>query len=147
MRSQIEVAIAAALSVNLPLYWFFTRRDSDGRPNPLTLGEVGILVLVFGCYLTIPFVVRVLRERRIVPTIPLWLWISIGGATLIAIADYTIGISHRGNIELDRVAKEWLVLSVFTMPATAVIYYSRALVELLRTWHEGERFDLHVVRK
>ncbi|HVG31665.1 MAG TPA: hypothetical protein VM911_01235 [Pyrinomonadaceae bacterium] len=147
MRSQIEIAIAAALSVNVPLYWLFTRRNSDGRPNPLTLGEVGVLALVFGCYLAIPLIVRVFRERRIVQAVPVWLWISIVGATLIVIADYSLGIRYRESIRLDRVAKEWLVLSVFTMPATALIYYSRALIGLIRKWHEGESFNLHVVRK
>jgi len=147
MRSHIEIAMAAALSVNVPLYWIFTRRNSDGGPNPLTLGEVGVFALVFGCYLASPFIVGVFRERRIVQAVPVWLWISIAGATLIVIADYSIGIRYRVSIRLDRVAMEWLVLSVFTMPATALIYYSRALVDVVRRWHEGDPFNLHVVRR
>jgi hypothetical protein len=141
------MAIAAALTVDLPLYWTFTRRHSDGRPNPLTLGEIEVLILVFACYLAIPFLIRLFRKQRLLKLILTWLWISILGATLIVIADYSIGIRYRESIRLDRMAKEWLVLSVFTMPVTSLIYYSRVIVELVRRWHEGESFNLRVVRK
>jgi drug/metabolite transporter (DMT)-like permease len=146
MRSQIEIAVAAALAVNLPLYWIFTRRDSDGRPNPLTLGEVGVLLLVLGCYLAVPFIVRCFRRQRIVQLIPIWLWISVLGAVLVVAADYSIGITYRIE-RMERVAKEWLVLSIFTLPVTSLVYYSRTIVGWIRKWHEGERFNLSIVRK
>ena len=147
MRSHIEMAFAAALTVDLPLYWIFTRRHSDGRPNPLTLGESEVLILVFACYLVIPFLVKLFRRQHLLKIVPTWLWISILGATLIVVADYSIGIRYRESIRLDRMAKEWLVLGVFTMPITALIYYSRAIVKLVRRWHEGEPSNLSVVRK
>ena len=147
MRSHIEMTIAAALTVDLPLYWIFTRRHSDGRPNPLTLGEIEILILVFACYLVIPFLIRLFPKKRLLQVVPTWLWISILGATLVVVADYSIGIRFRESIRLDRMAKEWLVLGVFTMPITALIYYSRTIIGRARRWHEGEPFSLSVVRK
>jgi hypothetical protein len=138
MRSQIEIAIAAALTVDLPLYWIFTRRHSDGRPNPLTPGEIEILILVLACYLVVPFLIKLFRKRHLLQIIPTWLWISTVGATLIVIADYSIGISYRESIRPDRMGKEWLVLSVFTMPV---------IVRLVRRWHEGEPFNLSIVRR
>jgi len=50
MRSQIEIAVAAALSVNLSFYRKFTRRDSGGSPNPFNPGEAGLPALVPDCY-------------------------------------------------------------------------------------------------
>ena len=146
MRSQIEIAIAAALTLNLPLYWIFTRRGSEGRPNPLTLGEAGVLLLVFACYLAVPFIVRCFRRQHIIQVIPIWLWISILGAALIVAADYSIGITYRIE-RVERVAKEWLVLSIFTLPVTSLVYYSRTIVGWIRKWHEGEQFNLSIVRK
>lgn len=145
MRSQIEIAVAAALSVNLPLYWLFTRRGSEGRPNPLTVGEVGVLLLVLVCYLSVPYLVRSFRGPRVLRAVPVWLWVSGLGAALIVVADYFIGIRY-GLWTFERVAKSWFALSVFTLPVTALVYYSKSLVGLIKRWRSGQRDNLSLVR-
>lgn len=144
MRSEIEIAIAAALTVNLPLYWTFTRRGSEGRPNPLTFGEVGVLLLVLGCYLAVPYLAGSLRKQRVLRAVPIWFWVSVLGAALIVIADYSIGITY-GIRHGEKVAKEWFVLSVFTLPTTALVYYSGAIIDLVKKWHLGQRDNLSIM--
>jgi hypothetical protein len=146
MRSQIEIAVAAALSVNLPLYWKFTRRDSGGSPNPFTSGEAGLLALVLGCYVAASFIARTLERRRFARRVPSWLWISALGAALIVVADYSFGITY-GIGKAEKVAKEWLVLTVYTSPVTALVYYSKAAVGLLKKWHAGQGDDLRIVQR
>jgi hypothetical protein len=146
MRSQIEIAIAAALTLNLPLYWIFTRRDSLGRPNPLTLGEVGTLLLVLGCYLAVPYVVGSFRKQRVIRAIPIWLWVSFLGAALIVFADDALGITYgiRGG---ESFTTGWLGLSLFTLPSTSLVYYSRAIIGLVKKWHTGQRNYPSILRR
>ena len=146
MRSQIEIAVAAALCVDLPLYWIFTMRDSMGRPNPLTLKEVGVLLLVSGCYLAVPYVVGSFSKRRALPAVPIWFWVSALGAAFIVFADYSTGIRY-GLKTGEGVAKNWFVLTFFTLPATALVYYSRALIDLVKKWHGGEREYSGILRR
>jgi hypothetical protein len=146
MRSQIEIAVAAALALNLPLYWAFTIRGFSGRPNPLTLREIGILLLVLGCYLAVPYLVRSFRQQRPLRAVPTWLWVSVLGATLIVLADYSIGISY-GIERGERFAREWFALTVFTLPVTALVYYSRAIIDLIKKWHRGRSHHLSILRR
>ncbi|HEY0099507.1 MAG TPA: hypothetical protein VGB76_11210 [Pyrinomonadaceae bacterium] len=146
MRSQIEIAIAAALSVDLPLYWMFTRRDSLGRPNPLTSGEAAVLLLVLACYLSVPYMVGSFRRRRVLRAVPLWFWVSVLGAALILTADYSIGIRY-GLSTWEGVGKDWFALTVFTLPVTALVYYSGAIVGLIKEWHFDRRDNLRIVRR
>jgi hypothetical protein len=145
-RADIKVAAAAGLSVYLPLYWQFTRADSDGTPNPLTAGEAGVLLLVLAAYLSAPAFLRLLSRLashlHIAGSSPSWLSISALGAAVLVSADYVFGASGLSET-VDDAARTWLVLSAWAMPPSAAVYYFGAVVRLIKGWHRGpDYFEL-----
>ncbi len=143
-RADFEVAIAAGLSVAFPLYKIFTMRESDGSPNPLAFGEAGILLLVILCYLAAPLPLHLLSRYRVARLT--WLWAPVLGSALVAVADYCFRLIYV-DTSVVRAAKEWLVLSVWTLPFAAAIYYSGAVVRLIRRWHDGSGANLSILRR
>ena len=133
-RDDLEAAAAAALSVAFPLYKIFTMRESDGSPNLLTPGELGILLLVLLCYVAAPLPLRLLSKCRVVGLT--WLWGPVLGSALVAAADYRFGLTHAGA-GVARAAKGWPVLGAWTAAPAAAVYYSGAVVRSVRRWHEG----------
>jgi len=145
-RADIKVAAAAGLSVYLPLYWLFTLPPESGRPNPLTAIEVGVLLLALAAYLLVPFVLSLLSRYPLAVATPAWLSISIVGSGILVMADVAFGGTRLAQT-LDDAFREWLVLSAWTMPASAGVYYFGAVVRLIKAWHHGPDFGGLGLRK
>jgi hypothetical protein len=96
--------------------------------------------------MVVPFIVRTFRKRRIVRAIPVWFWTSVLGAALIVIGDYSIGITY-GIKSAKYVVEEWFALSVFTLPVTALVYYSKLLIGWIKRWHEGRRVHPSILQR
>ena len=125
-RIDIHVAAAGGLSVYLPLYWLATTlRDACGNPEPLTLLQVVVLLLVLAAYLLAPFVVRLLSRHPLAAGIPSWLSVPAVGSALLVLG--VVAFGARGPaLTLFQAAAAWLALSLWTMPASAGIYWMLA---------------------
>lgn len=146
-RADVKVAAAAGLSVYLPLYWLATRPDSDGTPNPLTAVEVGALLLTLAVYLLAPFVLSLLSRYALAARTPSWLSVSaVGSAILVLVGDITLGVM-RQPITVEETFKAWLVLSLWTMPASAGVYHFGAVVRLIQAWVRGPDYATLGLRK
>lgn len=143
-RVDLEVAVAAGLGVVFPLYKIFTLPESDGSPNPLTLGEAVALLVALASYLVVPFLLRLFGGRRAARFI--WLWIPVLGSLLIALILYSLGV-RSADWGLEQSAKVWLGLCLWTVPFAAVVYYSGMLVRAVRRWHEGPKENLSILRR
>jgi hypothetical protein len=136
-RSDIKVAAAAGLSVYLPLYWLATRPESDGTPNPLTAFEVGLLLLTLALYLLAPFVLSLLSRYTLAARTPPWLSISAVGSAMLVAAGVAARVVTRQPITVEDTVLTWLVMSLWTMPASAWVYYFGPVVDLIKAWSRG----------
>jgi hypothetical protein len=143
-RVDLEVAVAAGLGVVFPFYEIFTLPESDGSPNPLKIGDAVALLIALASYLIVPLVLQLVRGGRAVRLV--WLWIPVFGSMLIAVALYC-GVGHSAIWGLEASAKAWLALCLWTLPFTAVVYYSGMLIRALRRWHEGPKDNLSIMRR
>lgn len=144
-RADIKVAAAAGLSVYLPLYWLATRPESDGTPNPLTAGEVVALLFTLAVYLLSPFLLRLLSRYTLAARIPSWLSISVVGSAILAVAGVVAEGVRRQPVTVEDTVIFWLGLSLWTMPASAGVYYFGAAirsVNAFRRWPDYETRDL-----
>ncbi len=141
-RADIKVAAAAGLSVYPPFYWLATRPESDGTPNPLTAGEVGVLLLTLAAYLLVPFILSLLSRYPLAGKIPSWLSVSVAGSAILVLAGFiAIAVVMREPLMLDAPFISWLVLSVWTMPAAAVVYYFGDLIRLIKAWRRWPDYE------
>ena len=125
-RIDIHVAAAAGLSVYLPLYWLFTTlTDACGNPEVLTAYTVGVLLAVLAAYLLAPFVLRLLSRHQLATGIPLWLSVPAVGSALLVLGFVAFG-PRRPALTLFEAAASWLVLSLWTMPASAAVHWMLA---------------------
>jgi len=86
--------------------------------------------------------------RRMIPS---WLLICVWGSILYTVIDLTPGVINGWNdphrmepslieylsTELSSARSVMFVLTVLTLPATAVMYYVVDIRDALRRWHEG----------
>jgi hypothetical protein len=141
-RADIKVAAAAGLSVYLPFYWLATRPESDGTPNPLTADEVGVLLLTLAVYLLVPFIMGRASRHRLAAKIPWWLYVSVVGSAILVLAGVaTIVFIMREPIVVEAPLIAWGVLTLWTMPAAAVVYYFRPVVDLIKAWNRGPDYE------
>jgi hypothetical protein len=143
-RVDLEVAVAAGLSVVFPLYKILTLPDSCGSTNPLTLGEAVALLFVLASYLSVPLLFGLLRGQRVARF--MWLWTPVLGSLLSAVILCCLG-SRSIDWGLERAAKVWLVLCVWTLPFAAVVYYSGRIIRGIRRWHVGPKENLSISRR
>jgi ACR3 family arsenite efflux pump ArsB len=146
MKRDIKVAAAAGLSLYLPLYWLATRPDSDGSPNPLTAAEVGALLLTLAVYLLVPFILGLLSRYTFAAKIPSWFYVSAFGSAILVLAGaVAVVFIMREPIIVEAPFIAWGVLTLWTMPAAAGVYYFGAAVRLIkafRRWPDYETLDL-----
>ena len=142
-RVDLEVAVAAGLSVVLPLYEIFTRAESDGSPNPLTLGEAAALLLALASYLIAPSPLRLLRSRRVGRLV--WLWTPVFGSLLIAVALHCWR-ARSPYWSPERSAVVWLALCAWTLPLAAAVHYPGMVIRRFRRWHEGPEENLSILQ-
>ncbi|HEX6183641.1 MAG TPA: hypothetical protein VFZ44_07005, partial [Pyrinomonadaceae bacterium] len=148
-RADIHVAAAAGLSVYLPLYWMATTlTDACGNPEPLTAFKVVVLLLVLASYLSAPLLLSLPSRYTLVAGIPLWLAISaVGSAILVLVGVAGIVFIKREPIIVEAPFIAWGILTVWTMPASAAVYYFGAVVRWLKGWHRGPDYDALGFRK
>ncbi len=142
-RVDLEVAAAAGLVVVLPLYKIFTLAEMCESPL-LTPGEIGVLLVVLASYLSVPLLFGRLRGQRAARF--MWLWIPVVGSLPIAFALSRLG-AYSVDWGLERFAKVWLVLCVWTLPFAAAVYYSGMIMRGIRRWHEGPKENLSISRR
>lgn len=141
MKADMKVATAAGLSVYLPLYWMATRPESDGTPNPMTAGKVVALLLTFAVYLLTPFVLRLLSRYTLAARTPSWLSIPAVGSALLVMVGVAAMFVMRQPVTVEDTFMGWLVLSLWTMPASAWVYYFRPVVDLIKAWNRGPDYE------
>jgi hypothetical protein len=128
-RAEIHVGAAAGLSVYLPLYWLSTTMtDACGNPEALTAYKVGLLLSVLAAYLLAPFALRILARYTPAAEIPSWLSVPAVGSAFIVLA---LVAFERPALTLFEAATAWLALSLWTMPASAMVNY------LIKHWRRG----------
>jgi hypothetical protein len=142
-RVDLEVAVAAGLSVVFPLYKIFTLPEICESPN-LTLGESVALLVALASYLSVPLLFGLLRGQRVARFV--WLWTPVLGSLHVVVAPYWL---RANSIDwgLERSAKMWLALCVWTLPFAAAVYYSGMIIRGIRRWHEGPKENLSVWRR
>jgi hypothetical protein len=143
-RADIKVAAAAGLSVYLPLYLLSTMDDSCGTPNPMTAGKAVMLLSVLAVYLLAPFVLRLLSRYALAAGTPLWLSIPAVGSAILVAAGVVVMFVTRERVTAEAPLIAWGVLTLWTMPASAVVYYFGAAVRLtkaFRRWPDYETLD------
>ncbi len=143
-RVDLEVAVAAGLAVVFPLYKIFTLPEVCDSPNPLTLGGAAALLLILASYLSVPLLFGLLRGQRGARFV--WLWTAVLGSLLSAVALYCLG-ARSIDWGLERFAKVWLALCVWTLPFAAVVYYSGMIIRGIRRGHEGPQENLSISRR
>ncbi len=127
-RADIHVGAAAGLSVYLPLYWLFTTlTDECGNKEPMTGFTVGLLLTALAAYLLAPFVLRPLSRHRLAAGIPSWLSVPAVGSAIYVLGVVAFGVKQPA-MTLFEAAVAWLALSLWTMPASAAVYYFGAFV-------------------
>lgn len=84
-RVDLEVAVAAGLSVVFPLYKIFTLPEICDSPT-LTPGEAVVLMAALASYLSVPLLFGLLRGQRVARFV--WLWTPILGSLLSAVPPY-----------------------------------------------------------
>jgi hypothetical protein len=131
-RVDLEVAVAAGLSVVFPLYHIFTLPEICESPH-LTLGEAVSLALAVASYLSVPLLCGLRRGRRDARF--MWLWTAVLGSLPVAVVIYVLW-SRSIDWGLARFALVWLALCVWTLPFAAVVYYSGMMMRGIRRWTE-----------
>jgi peptidoglycan biosynthesis protein MviN/MurJ (putative lipid II flippase) len=142
-RVDLEVAVAAGLSVVFPLYKIFTLPEICDSPK-LALGEAVTLLVTLASYLSAPLLCGLLRGQR--GTRFVWLWTAVLGSLLSAVALYCLG-SRSIDWGLELFAKVWLALCVWTLPFAAVVYYSGMIIRGIWRGHEGPKENLSISRR
>jgi hypothetical protein len=147
-RVEIECAVAAVLSVTLPLYVILTgRMFALGKdPYPLTLKDVWFLFICFASYASAPFLYRRIVGRRFRRVIPSWIFIALSGSLSFILIASLSGASFPFSGWED-MPIEFVYLAVYTMFVTGTVYYSGAGFRQLRGWYLGERENLSILRK
>jgi hypothetical protein len=131
----LEVAVAAGLSVVFPLYKIFTLPEICDS-SKLALGEGVALLLILASYLSVPLLLGLIRGQRVARVV--WLWTPVLGSLLSAVVLYCLAPRSKDwGLELS--AKVWLALCVWTLPFAIVVYNSGMIIRGIRRWHEGRR--------
>jgi hypothetical protein len=139
-RVDLEVAVAAGLSVVFPLYKIFTLPEICDSPK-LTLAEAVALLAVLASYLSVPLLLGLLRSQRVARFV--WLWTPVLGSLPVAVILYYPG-SHSIDWGLERFAMVWLALCLWTLPFAAAVHYSGMIIRGIRRWHEGSKEKLNI---
>lgn len=138
-RVDIAVSAAAGLAVAFPLYQIFLLPEMCESPK-LTHGEAFATLAAFASYLSIPWLLGLLRGRP--SARHAWLWTPVLGSLLCAAALYCLVVlKDWGPAQF---ALVWLVLCVWTLPFAAVVNYSGMIVRGIRRWHEGPKENLSI---
>ena len=141
-RVDLEVAVAAGLSIVFPLYKIFTLPEICDSPK-LALGEGVSLLAALASYLCVPLLFGLIRGQR--GTRFVWLWTPVLGSMLTAVALYClVVVKDRGPAQF---AMVWLVLCVWTLPFAAVVYYSGMIIRGIRRRREGPKENLSIPRR
>jgi hypothetical protein len=141
-RVDIEVAIAAGLAVVFPLYKILTLPEICESPN-LTRREATALLAALASYLSVPLLFGILRGQRDARFV--WLWTPVLGSLLCAATLYCLVVLKDWG--LAQFAMVWLALCVWTLPFSAIVYYSRMIIRGIRRWHEGPKENLSILRR
>jgi hypothetical protein len=153
-RTRVDLACAVVAGVSLPAAFFgFLRISVLARINPPSLTRIATTILFcVACYLTAALLVIWVKSlRRIVPS---WMLIAILGSTVLVISG---GIWSRPEIlqfplsELSEKLRDAvgviIGVSIFTLPFTAAVHYSDAIVRTIGKWHNGEDNSLSIMGK
>ena len=139
-RVDLEVAVAAGLSVVLPLYKIFTLPEICDT-SKLALGEAVTLLVTLASYLSIPLLCGLIRGQRVARFV--WLWTPIFGSLLSAVALYCLA-PRSIDWGLELFVKVWLALSIWTLAFAAVVYYSGMIIRGIWRRHEGPKENLSI---
>ena len=140
-RTDIKVAAAAGLSVYLPLYWMATTlTDECGNPEPLTAFEVVVLLLVLASYLLAPLLLSFLSRFPLAARPPRWLSIPAVGSAILVLAHVAF-VGTLPPMTWFVAVILWLGLSLWTLPASAAVYYFGVLVRSARGRRRGPDYD------
>ena len=134
------VSAAAGLAVAFPLHQIFLLPEMCESPK-LTPGESAATMAAFASYLSVPWLLGLLRGRRLARHV--WLWTPVLGSLLCAAALYLLALRPEAR-DLGRFALVWLVLCVWTLPFAAAANYSGMIVRGIRRWHEGPKENLSI---
>jgi hypothetical protein len=147
MKKDIKVAAAAGLSVYLPLYWMATTlTDACGNPEPLTAFKVVALLLVLASYLLAPFLLSLLSRFPLAARPPRWLSIPAVGSAILVLAHVAF-VGTLPPMTWFVAVILWLGLSLWTLPASAAVYYFGAVVRWLKGWHRGPDYEALSLRR
>ena len=141
-RVDIEVAFAAGLAVVFPLYKILTLPEICESPD-LIHREAAALLAALASYMSVPLLFGLLRGQRGARFV--WLWTPVLGSLLCAATLYCLVVLKDWG--LAQFAMVWLALCVWTLPFSAIVYYSGMIIRGIRRWHEGPKENLSIWRR
>src|SRR5687767_6594286 len=107
---------------------------------------VGLLLSVLAAYLLAPFALRLLSCYTLAARTPFWLSVPAVGSAILVLAGVAFGVP-RPPLTIFGVAALWLGLSLWTMPASAAVYYFGAAVRAVKGWYRGPNYVALTIRK
>lgn len=154
--TRVDMVSAASAGVGLSATCLILLKASTlGRVNPLDFSDVASLVLITVMpYLVAGLVIHWLWFKPLRRMLPSWVMIALLGSLLIVLSAGTLSFYTKavtwcdpttiyetlGAFITDK-AKDGLgvfvVLSLFTLPITAAVYYAGSIVRAVRHWYNG----------
>ncbi|HKY42393.1 MAG TPA: hypothetical protein VJM50_04825 [Pyrinomonadaceae bacterium] len=148
-RARVDMTMAAAAGAGLCLTGLVLLKVSMlDRVDPVELRGLVLLVLITMIpYLAAGLIVHLLWNKSLRHAIPSWTMIALVGAMFVVVSAgawrfYTGGLAFEtiGFFIRDRIKDGvgvFVVLSLFTSPITAAVYYAESIFRAVRRWHEG----------
>jgi len=145
--ARVDITSAVAAGAGLCLTGLVLLKTSMlDRVDPLELTGLVLLVLITMMpYLAAGLIVHLLWNNSLRHAIPSWIMIALLGAMFVVVSAgswrfYTDGLEFETVADFIRVRiKEGLsvfvILSLFTLPITAAVYYAERIVTDFRRWY------------
>lgn len=146
-KARVDMTSAAAAGAGLCMTGLVLLKVSMlDRVDPLDLNGLAYLVLITMIpYLAAGLIVHLLWNKSLRHAIPSWIMIALLGSLFVVVSAgvwrfYTNGLAFETVADFirDKVKDGlgvFVILSLFTLPITAAVYYSQRIVKRVTRWY------------